>query len=51
MAAVDTVTVQDLEVFADNLDAKKAAAALAGMANAARIANAAPLQPAPPKVE
>ena len=32
-------------------DAQKKAAALAGMANAARIANGAPLQPAPAKVE
>jgi len=32
-------------------DAKKAAAALAGMANAARLANAAPLQPAPVKAD
>ena len=46
-ALVDKITAEALQEEI----AQKKAAALAGMANAARIANAAPLQPAPAKVE
>ncbi len=52
MSAEDAATlIMSAGVVQPGADAKKAAAALAGMANAARLANGAPLQPAPAKVE
>ena len=52
MSAEDAATlIMSAGVVQPGADAKKAAAALAGMANAARIANSTTLQPAPAKVE
>jgi uncharacterized membrane protein len=52
MSAEDAATlIMSAGVVQPGADAKKAAAALAGMANAARLANAAPLQPAPVKAD
>ena len=52
MSAEDAATlIMSCGVVQPGADAQKRAAALAGMANAARIANAAPLQPAPVKVK
>ena len=52
MSAEDAATlIMSAGVVQPGADAQKKAAALAGMANAARIANGAPLQPAPAKVE
>src|SRR3954468_6442415 len=52
MSAEDAATlIMSAGVVQPGTDSQKKAAALAGMANAARIANAAPLQPAPVKAE
>src|SRR5664279_2348110 len=52
MSAEDAATlIMSAGVVQPGAESQKKAAALAGMANAARLANAAPLQPAPAKVE
>src|SRR3954469_23257411 len=52
LSAEDAATlIMSAGVVQPGAEAQKKAAALAGMANAARIANAAPLQPAPVKVD
>jgi uncharacterized membrane protein len=52
MSAEDAATlIMSAGVVQPGADAQKKAATLAGMANAARIANGAPLQPAPVKVD
>lgn len=52
MSAEDAATlIMSAGVVQPGADAQKKAAALAGMANAARLANGTTLQPAPAKVE
>jgi uncharacterized membrane protein len=52
MSAEDAATlIMSAGVVQPGSDPQKKIAALAGMANAARVANTSPLQPAPAKVE